>query len=114
VSPGEQRRDFLHIEDVASAVCAVAESELEGPINIGSGEAPMVREIVTRIGELGGRPELIQLGAVPYYEGEPMLIVADNAELRSTGWSPSYDLECGLRQTFEWWRSRRAPGPASP
>lgn len=106
VSPGEQRRDFLHVEDVASAVCAVAFSRLEGAVNIGSGEAPTVREIVTKIGALGGRPDLIRLGAVPYYAGEPMLIQADNAKLRSTGWSPRYSLDRGLAQTFEWWRER--------
>lgn len=105
VSPGEQRRDFLHIEDVASAVCSVAESRLEGPVNIGSGQAPSIKEIVTRIGALGGRPDLIQLGAVPYYEGEPMLIVADNAKLASTGWTPSYALDRGLSETFSWWRT---------
>src|SRR5206468_2664902 len=108
VSPGEQQRDFLHIEDVASAVCAVAESRLEGPVNIGSGRAPSIKEIVTRIGELGRRPDLIQLGAVPYYEGEPMLIVADNAKLLSTGWSPAYDLDRGLRHTVSWWQSARS------
>ncbi len=106
VSPGEQRRDFLHVEDVASAVVSVAEGRVEGCVNIGSGEAPTVREIVTTIGELGGRPDLIRLGAVPYYEGEPMLIVADNAKLRSTGWKPRWGLRDGLRNAFEWWRTR--------
>ncbi len=105
VSPGEQGRDFLHVEDVASAVCAVAESRLAGPVNIGSGKAPSVREIVETIGRIGGRPDLIRLGAVPYHPGEPMLIQADNAKLRSTGWAPRYGLEDGLRQTFSWWQS---------
>lgn len=104
VSPGLQRRDFLHVEDVAAAVCSVAEGRIEGCVNIGSGEAPTVGEIVGKIGALGGRPELIRLGAVPYYAGEPMLIVADNAKLRSTGWAPGFDLDRGLRQAFEWWR----------
>ncbi len=108
VSPGEQRRDFLHVEDAASAVCAVAMSRLEGVVNIGSGMAPTVREVVNRIGELGGRPDLIRLGAVPYFPGEPMLIVADNARLRSTGWSPRYDLQRGLSHTMEWWTDRLA------
>jgi nucleoside-diphosphate-sugar epimerase len=104
LSPGDQKRDYLHIEDVASAVCAVAESPLVGPVNIGSGEAPSLKEIAGKIGALGGRPDLIQMGAVPYYEGEPMLIVADNAKLRTTGWTPKYGLDAGLRHTFDWWR----------
>ena len=104
VTPGDQRADYLHVEDVASAVGAVAESALEGSVNVGSGQAPSVREIVTKITELGGRPDLIQWGAYPQKPTDPMLIRADNARLRSTGWEPRYDLDRGLRQTFDWWR----------
>jgi nucleoside-diphosphate-sugar epimerase len=106
VSTGEQRYDYLHVEDVASAVCAVAESRLTGCVNIGSGSAPSVREIVTEITALGGRPELIQWGAYPAKPGEPKLIQCDNARLRSTGWSPRWSLSAGLKHTFEWWRQR--------
>jgi nucleoside-diphosphate-sugar epimerase len=63
-----------------------------------------VREIVTKITELGGRPELVHWGAYPLKEDAPMLIQCDNGKLRSTGWTPKYDLASGLRQTFEWWR----------
>jgi nucleoside-diphosphate-sugar epimerase len=105
VTPGLQRADYLHVEDVASAVCCVAESRLEGPVNIGSGEAPSVREIVTKITELGGRPELIQWGAYAQKPTDPMLIRADSGKLRGTGWAPKYSLDTGLRHTFEWWRS---------
>ena len=104
VSTGEQRYDYLHVEDVASAVCSVAESRLQGCVNVGSGTAPSVREIVTKIVEYGGRPELIQWGAYPPKPGEPKLIQCDNAKLRSTGWAPRYSLEEGLRHTFDWWR----------
>jgi nucleoside-diphosphate-sugar epimerase len=111
LSPGEQRRDFLHVEDVASALCAVATGDLTGPVNVGSGSAASLKEIASTIGALAGRPDLLQFGALPYGAGEPMLIVADNARLRSTGWAPRYTLEQGLRQTFEWWRGRER-GPA--
>lgn len=104
VTPGEQRADYLHVEDVASATVSVLESTLQGPVNIGSGEAPSVREIVSKIAELGGRPDLIRWGAFPQREGDPMLIRADNARLRSTGWAPRHTLDQGLRHTFAWWK----------
>ena len=106
VSPGGQGRDFLHVEDVASAVASVAESGLTGCVNVGAGEAPTVKELVSTIGALTGRPELVRYGAVPYYEGEPMLIVADNAKLRSSGWTRKWSMTEGLRHTVEWWRAR--------
>jgi nucleoside-diphosphate-sugar epimerase len=104
LSPGEQRRDFLHVEDVAAAVVAIATSGLTGPVNVGSGEAPSVKEIALTIASLAGRPELLRFGVIPHAPGEPMLILADNARLRSTGWARRYSLEQGLRQTLDWWR----------
>lgn len=103
LSPGEQRRDYVYVEDVAAAVCDVAESPLTGCVNLGTGDARPVREIALRLGDLAGRPDLIRLGAVPYWDGEPMLIEADNAKLLSTGWRPKVSLEEGLRRTFESW-----------
>ena len=108
--PGDRRRDYLHIEDVGSAVAAVAQSQLTGPVNIGSGAATNAREIGLKIGELLGRPGLVKLGALPYSPTEPMHLVADNAKLRSTGWTPRFDLATGLRETIEWWRQARSQG----
>jgi len=104
VSTGEERLDYLYIEDVASAIRRVAESRLQGCVNIGSGLAPSVREIVTKIAGLGGRPELIQWGAYQRRPSDPMLVQADPAKLRSTGWAPRIGLDEGLRQAFDWWR----------
>jgi nucleoside-diphosphate-sugar epimerase len=106
VTPGEQIRDFLHVEDVARAVVAVADSELTGPVNIGSGRPVSIREIVQRIGALTGCPDLIRLGEIPYGPGDPRFICADNRKLREgTGWCPAVGLDDGLRSTLEWWRS---------
>src|SRR6202165_5541216 len=46
---GLQRRDFLHVEDVASALAALADSEVRGPVNIASGFAVEVRDLVWKI-----------------------------------------------------------------
>ena len=106
VTKGEQIRDFLHVEDVAAAIWAVARSELSGPVNIGSGKPVTVRDIVTKIGTILDRPELITLGALPYNASDPMFICANNRRLtENTSWVPRYDLEQGLRHTVEWWRA---------
>lgn len=105
VTKGEQVRDFLHVEDVAAAIWAVAQSNLSGPVNIGSGRPVAVRDIVTKIGAMLNRPELIELGALPYNPADPMFICANNRKLvEGTGWTPRYDLEQGLQQTIAWWQ----------
>jgi nucleoside-diphosphate-sugar epimerase len=106
LTPGEQVRDFLHVEDVASAVVAVANSHLTGAVNIGSGKGTAVRDLAWKLGDILGQRELIEPGAVPYSPNDPMYLVADNTKLRSTGWKPRYDLDAGLRRTIEWWRTR--------
>jgi len=103
---GEQVRDFLHVEDVASAAWAVARSGLSGPVNIGSGEPVTVREIVTTIGAVLNRPELIALGALPDRASDPPFVCADNRRLvENTGWTPRYGLEEGLGHTVAWWQA---------
>lgn len=106
--PGDRRRDFLHIEDVASAVAAVAQSHLTGAVNIGSATPTTVAEIGTKIGQLISKPELIKLGALPYSPTEPMHVLADNTKLKSTGWQAKFDLEHGLCDTINWWTRRAA------
>ena len=107
VTSGEQVRDFLHVEDVAAAIWAVAQSELSGVVNIGSGHPVTVRDIVTRIGKILNRPRLVTLGALPYNPADPMFVCADNHRLTgNTTWTPQYDLESGLRQTIDWWEKQ--------
>lgn len=105
VTPGEQVRDFLHVEDVAAAVCAVAFSDLQGAVNVGSGHPVTVREIVEMIGDLTRCERLIAVGARPYADGDPMFVCADSARLRGTGWTPRISLHDGLTRTIEWWRT---------
>jgi nucleoside-diphosphate-sugar epimerase len=108
LTAGEQVRDFLHVEDVADAVCRVADSRLTGAVNIGSGKPVTVREIAMSIGRQLDRTDLLALGAQPYAPQEPMKVLADNTKLRQgTGWQPRFDLDAGLRQTIDWCRSQR-------
>ena len=82
-------------------------SAVTGAVNIGSGEPVTVREVVTRVGALIGRPELLRLGALEPKAGEPAFVCADNAKLRAeTGWRATYTLESGLADTVQWWRAR--------
>jgi nucleoside-diphosphate-sugar epimerase len=105
VTAGAQVRDFLHVEDVAAALWAVAKSSVQGAINVGSGVPITVKEVVTRIGAIVGRPDLIELGALPYSPGDPMFVCGKTDRLaRECGWSPRFRLDEGLQNTIAWWR----------
>lgn len=96
-------RDFLHVEDVASAFVSMLSSDVRGPVNIGSGQPVALREVLQNIGELTGRPELLRFGQRSS-AGEAPAFWANNQKLLRCGWTPRYNLTQGLAQTVDWWR----------
>ena len=98
---GLQQRDFLYTPDLGDALAAVLTSDLIGAVNIGSGTATPVRDLIMGAADLLGRPDLIDLGARPRPPQDPPVICADASKLRSVGWVPRYSLQDGLRDCFE-------------
>jgi nucleoside-diphosphate-sugar epimerase len=108
---GAQRRDFLHVEDVARAVAELLASEATGPVNIASGEAVPVAAVLDSIADAIGRPELVLRGARAEPEGDPPLLVADVTRLREeVGFRPGRSLDEGIAATID---SLRASGRAA-
>ena len=107
VSEGEQRRPFLHVADVADALVALLQSNIEGAVNIASSQPTRVRDVVETIGRQLSASDRLRIGALPGAVDEPPLVLADTRRLhREVGWSPEYDLEGGIADTIAWWRSR--------
>jgi nucleoside-diphosphate-sugar epimerase len=107
LNSGTQLRDFLHVQDVASAAWQVAKSPLLGPVNIGSGESVQVRTLVEMIARLVGGNPIIEWGAIPDGPQDAPALTADVRKLKqATGWAPSFTLEEGLCQTIAWWKGR--------
>jgi nucleoside-diphosphate-sugar epimerase len=106
-SHGNQIRDYLFAGDVADAFVTLLERDVTGPINVASGRPIALKDIVTRIGDLMGRPDLLRLGAIPAAATDTPLVVADTTRLSTVlGWRPKTDLETGLTATIEWWRAQ--------
>jgi CDP-glucose 4,6-dehydratase len=108
-SDGTPERDYLYVEDAVEAYLAVAAS-LDDPAhhgrawNAGSGEPHSVLEIVTRLIEISGRevkPDVRGSG-VPHGEIDRQYL--DSTAIRDElGWAPKWDLDAGLRATWEWY-----------
>lgn len=104
-SHGKQIRDYLHVQDVAEALVSVLDSGIEGAVNIGSGTAVTLREMIVTIGRILGREDLLKLGAIPSRANDAPLVVADVERLiNEVKWQPRFSMEEGLKQTIEWWR----------
>jgi nucleoside-diphosphate-sugar epimerase len=103
---GEQIRDFLHVEDVAEAIVAVAASDFTGTVNIGSGQPVKIKTIVEAIAEILDCRERVVVGGIPDSPSEPPVLLADVRRLtRDVGWRPSHTLDEGLLLTVDWWRA---------
>jgi nucleoside-diphosphate-sugar epimerase len=103
-SHGAQVRDFLHVRDVASAFVALLTSDVNGPVNIASGQPVTLRQVAMTAHEIAGGQGSIEFGAVKAPEGDPPLLVADVRRLSGeVGWMPTLDLHTGLEHTVAWW-----------
>jgi nucleoside-diphosphate-sugar epimerase len=103
-SHGQQMRDFLFVADVAEALVALLDSDVCGPVNIASGQAISVKDLVLDLASELHRADLIRLGTVPTAEGDPPLIVGNVTRLsKEVGWVPKYTLHNGLKLAILWW-----------
>ena len=99
-------RDYLHVEDVASALWHTAKSDLTGPVNIGSGQPVTLGDLAQKISKITGSSGALQFDALPNDPSDPAHVVADNRRLLQTAWKPKYTLDEGLRNTIDWWKGR--------
>lgn len=96
-SEGRLERDFLHTADAGAAFAALLDSEVEGAVNIASGETVTLRSVVERLAAALGKSDLVRFGARPEPAGEPLRLAADVTRLREeVGWRPAWTLESGL------------------
>jgi nucleoside-diphosphate-sugar epimerase len=111
---GEQLRDFLHVEDAASAFVTLLDSDVQGPVNIASGAPIAVRDVVLTAARYLDAVDRVQLGAIPLAAGEPSLLVGDTRRLRDElEWVPSRTLCAGIHETVDWWREHQSGVDAS-
>ena len=97
---GLQLRDFLHVDDVASAFLALCEARADGIFNICSGEAYSMRAIFEKVQECLGLQDRIRFGAVAPREWDPPSIIGENEKLRALKWRPLISLQCGLEHAI--------------
>lgn len=102
---GLQVRDFIYADDVARAFAALVPAEVTGPVNVGSGIAVPVREVVGAVADAAGAADLVRFGALAGRPDDPPRIVADVRRLRDeVGVRPEVDLADGAARCVAFWR----------
>ena len=91
--PGTQTRDFIHIEDIVSAVLTAVEEGITGPINLGTGRSTSFLELAKMcMDEVGYKGQILTRPDKPV---GCMHRVSDNTKLLSF-YTPKITLEAGI------------------
>ncbi|HWD24270.1 MAG TPA: dTDP-glucose 4,6-dehydratase, partial [Acidimicrobiales bacterium] len=100
----ENRREWLHVIDHASAIEAVLERGREGETYlVGSGVEASITEIADAVLSAMGRPDSLKT-IVDDRPGHDRRYLLDSSKLRTElGWETTIDFETGLRETVEWY-----------
>jgi GDP-L-fucose synthase len=106
---GSPMREFLHVDDLASAVVLAGErydSSLQ--LNIGTGEDTTIKKIAEIVAELSGFK-----GAIDWDTSKPdgtYRKVLDVSGIKNLGWTPKIDLVDGIKSTIDWYKDAVVSG----
>jgi GDP-L-fucose synthase len=108
---GSPLREFLHVDDLASAVLVASEKyDQSVHLNVGTGNDISIKELATLIATLAGfKGEISWDSSKP--DGTPRKVL-DVSRINSLGWKPTIRLEEGIESTINWFKSAVEKGEA--
>ena len=111
---GTASREFLYVDDAAEGLVLMTERyDSSEPVNLGSGQEIMIRDLAHLIAELTGYQGQIQLDPSKP-NGQPRRCLDVTRAEREFGFRARTDFRTGLRETIAWYeRHARATLAAS-
>ena len=98
---GTPMREFLHVDDLAKAVIFAIENKLpEYLYNVGTGIDITIKELAETIQTIVGHSGDI-IWDLEKPDGTPRKLM-DSSKTRKLGWSPTFNLEHGIKSTYNW------------
>jgi GDP-L-fucose synthase len=104
---GTPRREFLHVDDLASAAVFLMQN-YDDPeiINVGTGEDLSIADLAVLIAKCVGYRGAVRFDTTKP-DGTPRKLL-DVSRLKALGWRPSIPLEQGIRATYQWFLQNAA------
>ena len=102
LTPGDQVRDFIYVDDVAQAFTFVLQQRDLLPVGVteyevGTGVATTLCEFVETARTVTSSQSRLNFGALPHRREEIMCSVAEIQGLKTLGWQATTSIENGLR-----------------
>jgi len=103
---GEQKWDYLYVEDVADAICAAAfHKNGNGIFNLASGVSIPLKSFIEKIRDAINPDLPLGLGEIAYRDDQVMHLEGSIQKLTSSfGWRPKTSIDEGLHKTILWYR----------
>ena len=101
---GSALRDFIFSGDVADGMIKVMEQDYHLPVNLGSGQAVSIREVVEKIQEHFPHKNVSWDNSMP--KGDDIRLM-DISRAKNIGFSPKTDLSSGIKKTVQWFLNER-------
>ena len=100
---GTPRREFLHVDDLASAACFAMENYDDmAPLNVGYGSDITIAELAGLVARITGYTGDILFDA-SHPDGTPRKLL-DVSRINALGWKAGIALEEGIASTYAWYR----------
>ena len=101
---GAASREFLYVDDAAAGIVAATERYDEpDPVNLGTGQEIVIRDLVELIAKLVGFDgQIVWDTSKP--DGQPRRMLDVSRAAERFGFTAQVGLEEGLRRTIDWWR----------
>ena len=98
---GKPMREFLHVDDMASAVVFGLEHEFQDNLyNIGTGQDLTIKSLAELIQKIvGHQGEILWDKSKP--DGTPRKLL-DVSKMENVGWKAKIQLDAGIKETYEW------------
>jgi dTDP-glucose 4,6-dehydratase len=107
---GENKRDWLYVEDHCSAVETLIQKGKDGEIyNITASDERRNIDVAREVLKIMGKGEDL-ISFVTDRPGHDRRYAIDAAKLKALGWAPSVPFHEGIRRTIEWYRHRVPQG----
>ncbi len=109
LSSGEQRWDYLYVEDAAEAISLLATSDqAEGVFNLASGNSHPLRESIECIRDMIDPKLPLGFGELPVLSNRITHLEANVDRLRDVvGWAPATQFIDGISATLDWHRAQK-------
>ena len=108
---GSPMREFLHVDDLADACLFLMERYSDDShINVGTGVDLSIRDLAEKI-RLVVYPDAELRFDPSKPDGTPRKVL-DVTKLRDLGWAPEYDLDTGIRTTYQWFLDQQGANDA--